>query len=142
MQNLEGFQLDYEETIRAAALCLAGLERVSRLNGTARDGDVRLVEDLQRASQQARNRLKAMSLPGCATNIAPVATPGAPSVTSWPTVSEAAGQYGVSGTYLRRLAAKGALEARLGPTGAYVLEPDGLMEWAARRGSKGNRPAA
>lgn len=131
------------DVIRVARLAVAGLPTIGRLEGGVTDADRAFVASLHRAAQQARNRLKARSAPGCATTLADEDTASGSSAPSWPTVSEAARHYGVSSTYLRRLAATGALKARHDEsTGGYRLEPDALVEWDAGRGNRNSHTRA
>lgn len=122
-----------EDVLRLQRLVKAGAEYAGRLNGGTIRADVALLERLDRLAQQARNRLDARPRPSCATTLADDDTASESSGASWLTVSEAARRYRTSSTYMRRLAATGALKARRGPTGAYALEPASLEEWDAGR---------
>ncbi len=130
------------DVLRLDRLALAGLPAVGRLDGGVTETDRALVEALHRAARQARDRLRSRSQAGRATRVAPDTAPGASSSTSWPTCSEAARQYGVDASYLRRRAAEGALRAKVGVKGEYRLDPDGLVEWAASRGATSHTKAA
>lgn len=124
-----------EDVLRLHRLTGAGVEHKARRDGGTNSGDKALLERLDRVAQQARNRLRARSTQGCATTLAADDTASGSSGPSWP-VSVAARRYGTSSSYLRRLAATGALKARRGPTGGWLLDAASLEEWDASRATR------
>lgn len=131
MQQIEagGLVIGDRELIRLARLAVAGLPVVVARDGTLLDTDRLLVESLLRAAQLVKRR----SRTGCATMDDGSDERGASSAATWLGTSEAGAMYGVSGTYLRRLAGQRRLRAGRDSKGAWRFEPDSLAGWAASR---------
>jgi hypothetical protein len=131
------FVLDDRDIVRLARLTLAGLPIVERRDGATLGADRELVAALVREAERLRTQQRRQSgrpRHGCATEQAlDVCGTGSFAPSGWLSVKEAARQYEVSDTYLRRLRQTGRIAGRLKPGGGYELDPASLTAWSIGR---------